>query len=210
VAASDRQPVRFSDWFALRRIRTALIGAVLLHFIVSLSRFADLALPEIHMVAPPQNASGSSSTSIQDKVKWNDFAYVQYITNGDYLCNSLMIMESLQRSRTRADRVMMYPEDWHISDNNTPNASIESKLLVQARDLYGAKLVPIQIQSFTKGDETWKDSYTKLLAFNQTQYKRVMSLDSDATVRKVGACSDLFTIFCTNHLTLGSTWTSCS
>lgn len=29
---------------------------------------------------------------------------------------------------------------------------------------------------------TWADSYTKLLAFNQTQYDRVLSLDSDSTV----------------------------
>lgn len=30
--------------------------------------------------------------------------------------------------------------------------------------------------------ETWADSYTKLLAFNQTQYSRLLSLDSDSTV----------------------------
>jgi hypothetical protein len=29
---------------------------------------------------------------------------------------------------------------------------------------------------------TWSQSFTKLLAFNQTQYKRVLSLDSDATL----------------------------
>lgn len=30
--------------------------------------------------------------------------------------------------------------------------------------------------------DTWQDSYTKLLAFNQTEYDRVLSLDSDSTV----------------------------
>ncbi len=29
---------------------------------------------------------------------------------------------------------------------------------------------------------TWSDSYTKLLAFNQTQYDRVLALDSDSTL----------------------------
>ena len=29
---------------------------------------------------------------------------------------------------------------------------------------------------------TWTESYTKLLAMNQTQYNRVLSLDSDTTV----------------------------
>lgn len=31
-------------------------------------------------------------------------------------------------------------------------------------------------------DTTWDDSYTKLLAFNQTQYDRVLALDSDSVV----------------------------
>jgi alpha-N-acetylglucosamine transferase len=31
-------------------------------------------------------------------------------------------------------------------------------------------------------DDTWADSYTKLLAFNQTQYDRVLALDSDSVV----------------------------
>jgi alpha-N-acetylglucosamine transferase len=70
------------------------------------------------------------------------------------------------------------------------NAPTESKLLAKARDVYQAKLVPIRVQSMNKGDATWKDSYTKLLAFNQTQYKRVMSLDSDAIVREVSVYSD--------------------
>ena len=34
------------------------------------------------------------------------------------------------------------------------------------------------------GTETWAESYTKLLAFNQTQYKRVLHMDSDSTVLK--------------------------
>ena len=33
-----------------------------------------------------------------------------------------------------------------------------------------------------RGPDTWFDSYTKLLAFNQTQYTRVLNIDSDATV----------------------------
>jgi alpha-N-acetylglucosamine transferase len=118
-------------------------------------------------------------------VHWSDFAYVQYVTNGHYLCNSLMILEALYLSVTKADRVLMYPEDWTDPEDNAHDATAESKLLAQARDLYSAKLVPIQVQSFARGDATWRDSYTKLLAFNQTQYKRVMSLDSDATVLKV-------------------------
>ena len=34
-------------------------------------------------------------------------------------------------------------------------------------------------------DRTWSESFTKLLAFNQTQYSRVLCLDSDATLFQV-------------------------
>jgi len=33
--------------------------------------------------------------------------------------------------------------------------------------------------------ETWSKSYTKLLAFNQTGYDRILNLDSDATILQV-------------------------
>ena len=36
-----------------------------------------------------------------------------------------------------------------------------------------------------EGEATWAESYTKLLAFNQTQYDRVLNLDSDSTVLQV-------------------------
>ena len=189
--AANMPRMRLADWFALRRVRTALIVVALLLIVFSLSRFMKMENPGLHYSEPPQRNNGSTPATGDDGVRWSDFAYVQYVTNGNYLCNSLMILEALHRSGTKADRIMMYPEDWHIS-GDAPDASTESKLLSQSRDLYEAKLVPIQVQTITKGDATWKDSLTKLLAFNQTQYKRVMSLDSDATVRQVSISSTHF------------------
>lgn len=178
----------FSEWFALRRIRTALITSTLLLVILSLSHFA--ALVPTRPALPQHTTNSSSATTYNDGVQWSDFAYVQYVTNANYLCNSLMILDALYHSKAKADRIMMYPEEWHVAEDNTTDAPPESKLLAKARDAYHAKLVPIQVQSFEKGDATWKDSYTKLLAFNQTQYKRVMSLDSDAIVREVSVYPD--------------------
>lgn len=187
-APADMTPAaQFSKWFALRRVRTALIVSALLLVILSLLYSNTLAHARIF---PPQYTDLSSANSslaavCDDGVRWSDFAYVQYVTNPNYLCNSLMILDALYHSKTKADRIMMYPEEWHVAEDNAANTSPESKLLAKARDAYQTKLVPIHIQSFEKGDATWKDSYTKLLAFNQTQYKRVMSLDSDAIVRGV-------------------------
>ncbi|KAH7067248.1 glucose N-acetyltransferase [Paraphoma chrysanthemicola] len=172
---------RYLEWFALRRVRTALAALTALILFLSLT-FIFHVPARLH----PQN--DAPPIKIPDPsliINWNDFAYVQYVTNGNYLCNSLMILEALHRHRTKADRIMMYPEDWKVPGvgEHLTDVSIESRLLAKARDFYGTKLVPVKLQTFARGDPKWKDSYTKLLAFNQTQYKRLISLDSDATVR---------------------------
>ncbi|KAF5020859.1 hypothetical protein F66182_7114 [Fusarium sp. NRRL 66182] len=110
-------------------------------------------------------------------IDWSGFAYTQYVTNREYLCNSLMIFDALHRLSSRADRVMMVP--FGMLDPEMVNSS-EARLINKARDEYNVKVVLVDIQTNNLGDATWADSYTKLLAFNQTQYSRVLSIDSDA------------------------------
>ncbi|KAF2463684.1 nucleotide-diphospho-sugar transferase [Lindgomyces ingoldianus] len=191
--------MNWTNWLAPRRVRTALVLALLLALVFVVSRFSTL--PErLHGFVPTNNQTSTPfmqqeqcncsspepepvNTATEPAVRWSDFAYVQYVTNENYLCNSLMILESLHRLGAKADRMMMYPEHWQ--PDNGSDASYPNKLLAQAKDLYGTKLVPIKVKKVENSDDpTWEDSYTKLLAFNQTQYKRVISLDSDATVRQ--------------------------
>ena len=183
--------MRCANWFALRRVRTTLFVGALLLAGFSLSRFVEL--PVALHAAMPHYTNGLLPEA-GDKVIWSDFAYVQYVTNANYLCSSLMILEALHRSGAKADRIMMFPDSWTVPEDIRADLGTESRLLAQARDLYKTKLIPIKVQSFAKGDPTWKDSYTKLLAFNQTQYKRLISLDSDAIVRDVSAYPNLSTI----------------
>ncbi|KAM5345885.1 hypothetical protein ACJ41O_011746 [Fusarium nematophilum] len=124
---------------------------------------------------------GEQEDAGDDEVDWSRFAYVQYVTNEDYLCNSVMIFETLYRLGSKADRVMMYP-GWMLRPDAQESKSHPGRLLIRARDEYNVKLQPIQIQHRDGSDLTWADSFTKLLAFNQTQYDRVLSLDSDGMV----------------------------
>ncbi|KAL4955664.1 nucleotide-diphospho-sugar transferase [Aspergillus filifer] len=137
-----------------------IIGATLLQ--LEITGFAPLNIP---------NSIRPSAPSIQtpDAVNWSRFAYTQYVTNTAYLCNSVMLFETLHRLSSKAERLMMYPEG-------------SRRLLRKARDEFGVRLVPVKVQSRDGNDPTWAESYTKLLAFNQTQYERVLSLDSDATI----------------------------
>ena len=166
-------------------LRTVLLLATILLLANLFSPARDLAR-EYGWLNQPTNPDGSSKGSEMlqeplptDGINWDDFAYCQYVTNEAYLCNSLMIFASLKSLGAKAQRLMLYPEEWIVGDD-----SGAGKLLAKARDEYDVVLQPIHVQRFA-GEPTWAESFTKLLAFNQTQYKRVLSLDSDATVLQV-------------------------
>lgn len=159
---------KMSGFISSKRARTALIVAAVL----------IVAFLVLHSAPrlPPLTPSHISVKALEH-VNWSRFAYVQYVTDAAYLCNSVMIFESLQRLGSKADRLMMYPIQWDPDGDSS-----ESRLLAKARDEYGANLMPIHVQRSSGQETTWIESFTKLLAFNQTQYARVISLDSDATV----------------------------
>ncbi|GLA12454.1 N-acetylglucosaminyltransferase [Aspergillus niger] len=114
-----------------------------------------------------------------ERVDWSRFAYTQYATDRSYLCNSVMIFEALHRLGTKADLVLMYPSKFLVSENDS---SLEARLIRFARDKYDVKLKPIEVIKKGGAGAPWSTSYTKLLAFNQTDYDRVLNLDSDATL----------------------------
>ncbi|KAK2926643.1 Nucleotide-diphospho-sugar transferase [Fusarium oxysporum f. sp. vasinfectum] len=89
-----------------------------------------------------------------------------------------MLFEALEHLRSRADRVMIYPSHMLGSDHKSSNA----RLLAKARDKYDVKLVPITVRHKDNTDPTWADSLTKLLLFNQTQYSRILYIDSDSVL----------------------------
>ncbi|RYC77764.1 hypothetical protein BFJ63_vAg19362 [Fusarium oxysporum f. sp. narcissi] len=89
-------------------------------------------------------------------VDWSRFAYTQYVTNSEYLCNSVMFFEALHRLSSRADRVMMYPSRMFESGDDT---SKDAHLLIKARNEYKVKLATIVRDSFSeRGDpgQVWR------------------------------------------------------
>ncbi|PNS21953.1 hypothetical protein CAC42_551 [Sphaceloma murrayae] len=107
-----------------------------------------------------------------------DFAYTLYATNAEYLCNAVMMLDALDRVDAKASKLLLYRKSWKGRETTK---TFVGRLLAKAIDL-GAILQPITLQRSRGEIATWADSYTKLLAFNQTRYKRVLSLDTDATV----------------------------
>ncbi len=129
---------RFPQMLRSKRLRAVAAAAVF--FVVLLFFFASSEYVEgfraTHFRSSPLSAAQPDQT-----VDWSRFAYVQYVTNTEYLCNSVMLFERLHTLGTRADKLMMYPAQFTPGDS-----SQEGRLLVKARDEYGVKLTPIQVQ----------------------------------------------------------------
>ena len=124
-----------------------------------------------------------------DAIDWSQYAYSQYATDEAYLCNTLMVFESLDHLGSRADRILFYPEKWDVEVSNRWDRG--SQLLVMARDKYRVKLIPVDIpdagnvpDAEKTGGETWDHSVAKLMAFGETQYRRILHIDSDVTIYK--------------------------
>ena len=168
----------WGSWLASRRIRNAIAIAFLK------SSFSPFYLDRYRVYG--HNATGNtlepSDVVTSTNVHWLDFTYTQYVMNNNYLCNHVMVFEALGGLGSRAGRAMVYPQGWEVPDANSSSTSEEGKLLRDAKDRYKVNLIPIVVQTSAGQGLTWQDSFTRLLAFNQTQYKRVLSLDSDGMI----------------------------
>lgn len=146
-------------------------------------------------------------TGRETGIEWEKYAYITYATSKDHLCNALMLFESLHNLKSKAQRVLLYPQLWKdewVEDANGRGMEAITEMLIQARNQYGVKLKNVDIlqhRHATAGNklldtlyykfmlmlmdiDEWAESYTKLLAFNQTSYEKLLVLDSDSTVLK--------------------------
>ena len=99
---------------------------------------------------PHHDSGGPEDSGLKTwkMVDWSQFAYVQYVTNPPYLCNSVMLFESLHRLGCKPDRLMMYPSGYSLEDD-----SAEARLLRTARDEYRVILEPIEVERRTTGHD---------------------------------------------------------
>ncbi|KAE8385258.1 nucleotide-diphospho-sugar transferase [Aspergillus alliaceus] len=153
----------------LRRIRTWVVFAIFALFIIwfRLKRPQPSPLPHINY----------------DLVDWSRYAYSQYATSSAYLCNSVMVFEALHRLGSRAQRVLFFPEDWDVTVESERDR--DSQLLAMARDKFNVMLIPIDMAMIKPGagpGEPWDKSISKLLAFGESEYDRIIHLDSDANI----------------------------
>ncbi|KAK1995287.1 glucose N-acetyltransferase [Colletotrichum falcatum] len=105
------------------------------------------------------------------------FAYVQYATDLDYLCNAVINFHRLSLLGARHDQVLIFPDKW--TEGDTREAGIIKKV---KQELPHLVLRPFAVLATHKGSATWAKSINKLHAFNLTDYTRVLLFDSDSQV----------------------------
>ena len=111
-------------------------------------------------------------------VDWSLYAYSSYASDTAHLCNSVMLFEALSRLGSKADRILFYPETWDLQVSDSHDR--DSQLLVKAKEEFDTKLIPIEADKSENGD--WNANFTQFLVWDQTQYDRVLHLDTDMTL----------------------------
>ncbi|KAK2044716.1 nucleotide-diphospho-sugar transferase [Colletotrichum somersetense] len=105
------------------------------------------------------------------------FAYVQYATDLDYLCNAVVNFHRLSLLGARHDHVLIFPDKW--TEGNAREAEAIKKI---KQELPHLVLRPFVFLATHKGSATWAKSLNKLHAFGLTDYTRVLAFDSDSQV----------------------------
>jgi hypothetical protein len=106
------------------------------------------------------------------------------------MCNAFMVFEALHRLGSKAELVLLYPEQWN-GDHADPNDR-NSELLVRAKKLYGVKLKPIQLLGLDgevdpgtmKTPSGFESSITKLRIFELDEYERIIHFDNDVMLQQ--------------------------
>ncbi|KAF9874585.1 hypothetical protein CkaCkLH20_07722 [Colletotrichum karsti] len=132
----------------------------------------------------PQPLNNESRTSLASAsepshIVGSRFAYAQYATDLNYLCNAVINFNRLERLGTSHDMVLIFPESW--TSGTSQQAKAIRKVHVEYPEIVLRPFEYLRI-SKTKASATWADSLNKFHAFDLGEYERVLLFDSDTQV----------------------------
>jgi alpha-N-acetylglucosamine transferase len=125
-----------------------------------------------------------------DGVNWSRFAYALYATSESFMCNVMMKFAELRKHGSRASMVMLVNQEY-LDEVNSPT---QFKMLTEFSKKYSVKLKSTKvIQLKGNPNKAWQSSFTKLMVFNETDYDRIIYMDSDGILPN-GHMDELFFI----------------
>ncbi|CAN3373664.1 hypothetical protein DIURU_005468 [Diutina rugosa] len=114
-------------------------------------------------------------------------AYVQYATTYGHINLAVINGIELRKAGTVADVVVVFDQRLRHFNHEQWN-----RLLTLARD-HSITLKPVDTIRADVAEDVWQNSFTKLYAFNMTEYDRVVYFDGDSMLMK-GHLDELFSI----------------
>lgn len=80
--------------------------------------------------APQFQKISIGKDNVTNVLDWSRFAYVQYATNLQYLCNSVILFESLHRLGSKPDRLLLYPSSFSTENNGKVSVTLQPQALI--------------------------------------------------------------------------------
>lgn len=132
---------------------------------------------------------GSAQATIAKKhdlvdVKWDRLAYLRIVKSHKELCSAVMVFADLARSKSPAQRVLLFPQHWALENSATETSAEEDpqlyttrRLLKKAARRYRAVLVPMGTMQSSM-DENLEKSYSMTPAFSLRSHDRIILLPS--------------------------------
>ena len=98
-------------------------------------------------------------TANRPKGGWAKVAYSQLVRDHLHVCNAVMLFAELERQDSLARRVILYPQEWHLSESKQDSSSVHTetsfRLLKIAEKRYKVHLQPLsQMQESRNGMES--------------------------------------------------------
>lgn len=118
---------------------------------------------------------------IESEINWNKYAYVNYVTTLPYLCLTMMSFSALlNEHKTKAKLVIL------VSNTEEMKSLRAENMLLKIQDMNKDQVIIKKVKNFRIGNDesTWVDSLSKLHIFNQTEFDRIIYMDSDSIVKK--------------------------
>lgn len=125
-------------------------------------------------------------------IDWEKLAYVNYVTDVEYLCNSLLMFDALKNKyHTKAKLVVMVGEKVLKETEDEKHTHIQ-QLIHRIRAIDPNQVVIKTVPDITKSSDgtPWKESFTKLNVFNLVEFDRIIYMDNDAMLQ--GHMDELF------------------
>lgn len=113
-------------------------------------------------------------------IDWSKFAYVNYVAQEDYLCNTLIMFKALKDEyKTKAKLVLLLAEGMVNESHGNEN------LLEKIKNLDKDQVIVKMVEPIYKADDytAWKASLTKLDVFGLTEFDRIVYMDNDANLQ---------------------------